>query len=276
LIKGFLNIFYINFETKCNYYCLLRNEKIYEMKNILLLILAFIVVSSCSNQKIHTPITEKLESNTSGSGLGFEIEFLKGKHHNHPTFVFWVEDLEGNYIETLFVTQYIGTGIFGHGSLGEGKWSSEPGEAKRPASLPYWLHKRGIMADGKTYLPTPEQPIADAITGATPLNDFKLSTRSSDQLPAKFRLMMEINQTWDWNEFWNNGLYPEDANYKTSCQPALVYSVVIDQAKSETEYYLNPIGHSHHSGKDGELYTDLTTITTAKEIAHKITVTLNK
>jgi hypothetical protein len=39
-----------------------------------------------------------------------------------------------------------------------------------------------------------------------------------------------------------------------------------------TEYYLNPIGHSHYSGKDGLLYTDLSTFTTALQIAEKIVV----
>ena len=245
------------------------------MKAIILLFIS-ILMFSCSNSKIETPVFDTIESNKSAEGLGFEIEFYKGKYHNHPTFSFWVEDIEGNYIETLFVTKYLGTGIYGHASIGEGKWDSKPGESKRPASFPYWLQKRGIIADGETYLPTPEKPVADAITGATPLNNFILATRSTKDLPQKFNLLMEINQPWDWNEYWHNNLYPVDAEYKTSCQPALVYSVTIDQTKSETEYYLNPIGHSHHSGKDGELYTDLTTLTTAKEIAHKVVVSLKK
>jgi len=244
--------------------------------NLLILTFTFLLLWSCSNQKVHTTVVDKLETNIGAKGTGFEIQFYKGKHHNHPTFAFWVEDLEGNYLETLYVTQYLATGVFGHGAISEGKWSSEPGEAKRPASLPYWLHKRGIIADGKTYLPTPEKPVADAITGATPHNDFVLTAHSTQQLPSKFRLMLEINQPWDWNEYWNNGLYPVDADYKTSCQPALVYSVEIDQSKTEKDFYLNPIGHSHYSGKDGELYTDLTTLTTAKQIVHKVAVHLKK
>lgn len=235
-----------------------------------------IILLGCSRQKISQQTTQELNANTQASGVSFDIQFIKGKAHNHPTFAFWLEDLEGNYLETLFVTKYIGTGIFGHGSLGEGKWDNKPGEAKRPAALPYWLHKRGIMADGKTYLPTPDKPVADAITGATPTSDFNLHTKATKQLPEKFRVMMEINQPWDWNQYWNNNLYPDDADYKSSCQPALVYSVTIDQSNLKPEYFLNPIGHSHYSGKDGELYTDLSTLTTAKEIAEKVKVQLIK
>jgi polyphosphate kinase len=35
---------------------------------------------------------------------------------------------------------------------------------------------------------------------------------------------------------------------------------------------LNPIGHGHYSGKDGKLYTDISTLTTAKNIAEKLTI----
>lgn len=241
------------------------------MKQLIILIQIFLL-SGCANNQLTKAVFENIESNKDETGLEFDIEFIKGKYHNHPTFSFWLEDLNGNYIETLFVTQYLASGIYGHGALGNSKWDSKPGEAKRPATLPYWLHKRNIMVDGKTYLPTKEYPVPDAISGATPQNNFRLTAKASEELPQKFRLMMEINQSWDWNEYWNNGKYPDDVDYKTSCQPALVYAVTIDQNSPSTEYFLNPIGYSHYSGKDGELYTDLTTITTAKEIAHKVVV----
>jgi hypothetical protein len=237
-------------------------------------LILMLAISSCKNKHLSSPLFETITSNKSAGGTEMTITFYKGPAHNYPTFSFWVEDLEGNYIETLFVTRYLASGIYGHGSLGEGRWDNKPGEAKRPATLPYWLHKRGVKADGETYLPTPEQPIADAISGATPQNNFILKTSTKQQLPAKFRLMMEINQPWDWNEFWHNNLYPNDPDYKTSCQPALVYAVMVDQNKPDANYHLNPIGHSHFAGRDGNLYTDLTTFTSAKQIAHKVTVSI--
>lgn len=243
------------------------------MKYYLIFIISFgFLFSGCTNQRIQSEVTDTLVANENAEGLSFDVAFLKGKHHNHPSFVFWIEDLDGNFIETLFVTKYVGTGVFGYQYDGQGKWENKSGPTKQPATLPYWLHKRGVEADGETFLPTPEAPVADAITGATPKNDFKLAVNAENDLPQKFKILMEINQPWDWNEYWNNGLYPNDQYYKTSCQPALVYAVTIDQSKLDVQYYLNPIGHSHYSGKDGELYTDISSFTTAAEIVNKVIV----
>ena len=237
---------------------------------IISLILLSGVLVACSGEKNLNTKTDVIQTNKGKTGVALEIRFLKGKYHNHPTFAFWVEDLEGNYIETLYVTQYLGKGIYGHGSLGDGKWDSKPGPAERPSALPYWLHKQDLTPGNEQNLPTSKNPVPDAITGATPMGDFVLETLIDKPVPERFRLMMEINQTWDWNEYWNNNKFPGDFDYAVSCQPALVYSVVIDKNQVGKEFYLNPIGHSHESGKTGELFTDLSTITTAKDIVNKV------
>ncbi|HKM94086.1 MAG TPA: hypothetical protein VJY41_10565 [Prolixibacteraceae bacterium] len=241
-------------------------------KLLLLITIIVFTLQGCKSKQMSELVFENISTNNSEKGVEMEIKFMKGPSHNHPTFTFWIEDLDGNYIETLFVTRYLATGIYGHGSLGEGKWDNKPGKAQRPSTLPYWLHKKGTIEESTSFLPSPENPMPDAITGATPKGDFILNTRSTKPLPDKFNLMMEINQPWDWNEFWHNNLYPDDANYKSSCQPALIYSVLVDRTTNTDTFYLNPIGHSHYSGKDGKLYTDLSTITTAKEITNKVSV----
>ena len=104
----------------------------------------------------------------------------------------------------------------------------------------------------------------------------KLKWKTKKVKDRKFRVLLEINQPWDSNKFWTNNKFPGDIDYFTSLQPALVYAVTIDPNSDETEYYLNPIGHSEPSGQNGKLFTDLTTFTTAKEIAEKIIVHLNK
>jgi hypothetical protein len=90
---------------------------------------------------------------------------------------------------------------------------------------------------------------------------------ADNPLPDKFKVMLEINQNWDWNEYWTNNKYPDDENYKWSCQPALVYEAAIDLKSLQDSYKMNPVGHSHYSGKTGELFTDLSTLTTALQIA---------
>ncbi len=123
-------------------------------------------------------------------------------------------------------------------------------------------------------MPTRDNPIPDVYTGATPSGNFTIRTRFDEQPPESFRILFEINQSWDWNEYWTNNKYPDDAEYKTSCQPALVFMTEIDLKDPQPSYDMKVIGHSHYSGKTGELFTDLSTITTALDIANNIKITL--
>jgi len=240
--------------------------------------LLVVVGGACTgNRELHeVAYTDTIESNIAGKGIEIIIDFQKGQYHNHPTMAFWIEDVDGNFIQLLYITQSLSTGVFNHGELAAGKWDTKSGEARRPATLPYFLHKRGIRAEDGLYLPTPKNPIPDAYTGATPPADFVLKTRTDEVTAHKFRLLLEINQSWDWNEYWTNNKYPDNLDYISSCQPSVVYAVKIDLNETEQSYYLNPIGHGHYAGIDGKLYTDLTTLTTALQIIHRVKVNINK
>lgn len=224
------------------------------------------------NQKEFNPVL--LETNLPGNGLGIEIEFREGPEIYYPLLAIWIEDVEGNYIQTLYVAESIAKGVFDYGKIKDNRWVRE--SKRRPAALPYWSHKRGIQADDGFYIPTAENPIADAYTGATPTGDFILKTKSDTILPEKFKLLLEINQSWDWNEYWTNSKYPDDEHYKTSSQPALVYAMEIDLNSQQDQYEMKAIGHSHYSGKTGELFTDLSTITTALKIIDQVVVRIKK
>jgi hypothetical protein len=86
--------------------------------------------------------------------------------------------------------------------------------------------------------------------------------------------MLEINQSWDWNKYWTNSKFPESKAYKHSSQPSIIYSVEIN--KNQNTYYMNPIGHGSPTGSNGELYTNLNTLTTAKKILEMVKVEINK
>lgn len=214
--------------------------------------------------------TDTLLTKSTASGEEIVIEFLKGKHHNHPLMAIWVEGANSNYIETLYVAKSIATSIFGYGDESEGVW--KPGMVRRPAALPYWSHKRGIQADDGLFLPTPDNPVPDAISGPTPVGDFILRSKIDFDEKDTIRILLEINQSWDWNEYWTNNKYPDDENYKTSSQPSVIYETVLLKDKNNAEISFKPIGHGHHSGKNGNLYTDLSSLTTALEIIGSITV----
>lgn len=247
------------------------------LQKILLFATIMLSVVSISNGKDKLKsINKVIQTNVGEKGINIEILFIKDIAFKDPTFAFWVEDSLGNYIETLYVTKYLATGTYKHARLGEGEPLSKRGPARRPSSLPYWLHKRNIRADGITYLPTPDNPVPDAITGATPKNSFVLQTVCKSKLPKKFRLLMEINQPWDYNEFWKKDIFPGEFDYTYSCQPALVYSTVINMEQLQKKHTLSLIGHSHYSGRTGELFEDISTLTTAKNIVKEIMVNLKK
>jgi hypothetical protein len=238
----------------------------------LIIIAATVFLAGCASQKNITSESEIITTSPEKINTKLEFELTTGISHNHPSFAIWVEDLDGNYIETLYVTQYFAKGVFGHGETSPGKWKNEPGEVRRPAALPYWSHKRNIKAADGLYAPSPETAVPDALTGATPKGNFILKTGSKVTGDNSFRVLVEINQPWDSNDFWTNNKYPENLNYNTSLQPALVYDVVITPSSPKTEYFLNPIGHSHPAGETGELFNDISSITTAREIFSKIEV----
>ena len=200
------------------------------------------------------------------------LDFEKGKAHNHPLFAVWLADTTGKFIQTLYVSESIGKGVFKRVDRSMGRWQA--GEIQRPASLPYWAHQRNVKNESGTYLPTPLHPEADAITGATPTASFGMRLATNEKLEGKYRVYLELNQSWDWNEYWTNDKFPDDKEYKTSSQPALVYMATIDSNAKGAAVEMQLIGRSHHSGANGELYTDLNTITTALKIAAQIKISV--
>ena len=241
-------------------------------KNVLYtIVIIAVLLTSCSGSRMPEAETpETISSNPGGKGQELEIKFTRGEAHNHPLMAFWVEDQQGNYIQTLFVAESIGKGIFDHGDPTSGKWL--PGAIRRPAALPVWSHSRGVKEPDGLFVPTPEHAIPDAYTGATPQISFILNTKLDNPINEKFWVCFEINQTWDWNEYWTNNKYPDDDVYKTSCQPSLIYKVLIDPNDEIKNNPMKVVGRGHHSGKNGEIYTDLETMTTALDIAKSIEV----
>jgi hypothetical protein len=232
----------------------------------------FLILFSCKVQdskgikQIEEPVV--ISKSFIEGGPVLTIDFIKGESHNHPSFAVWVEDVNGNLIKTLFVTNAVATGYYNRGDAGDGTWLTVPGPSNRPAALPYWFHKRENIYPDQEIVPSPKQPVPDAYTGATPKGSFKLN--ASTELPDVYKVIVEVNQPWDWNQYWTNAKFPDEKDYKTSAQPSFIYSVTVKSSENSGPYYLNPIGHGHYSGKDGLLYTDISTMTTATNIFDSI------
>ena len=205
------------------------------------------------------------------------IEFKKGEAFQYPLFAIWTEDLLGNYIETLYISRVISSSVFDYGKNIEGNWVSSV--LRRPEALPYWSHKRGIQAPDGLYTPLDKAPDLDAVSGATPTGNFVVKSKGNFNKKSGLKLLIEINQSYDWNDYYTRDKFPRDKIYSGSGQvgqPSLIYAspIKIGGLESTNHEIMKLIGHGHHSGENGELYTDLSKITTAKNIANRIIVTL--
>lgn len=215
------------------------------------------------------PLTDTIYSNTNATGYSLIFEAIAGKGHNNPSFAIWVEDVEGNFLHELFVTKSVATGIFRYGDTSSGKW--EAGERRYRAALPYFFHKKS-KDKSKPIIPDSDNPLPDAYTGATPKENFDLFTKTNSTKPKKFVILFEVNQTWDFNNYWHNAKFPDNKDYRSSAQPSIIYAVTVDMDNLMSEYHMNPIGHGHYAGEDGNLYTDLSGLTTALEIFERIII----
>lgn len=214
--------------------------------------------------------TQIIKTNIDGKGAKLIIDFRTGKTHLNSLFAIWYEDTSGNFIQTLYVSKVIATSIFKYGIKIYEEW--QLAVVRKPAALPYWSHQRGIEAEDGFFLPTPKDPVPDGITGATPPGNFILKSRTNSKTPINITVLLEINQAYDWNEYYTIDKYPDDPHYKDSQQPALVYAATINLKSKQKTYNMKPIGHSHYSGQNGKLFKDLSKITTALEIIDSIII----
>ena len=209
----------------------------------------------------------------------FEIELKKGQSYEYPLIAVWIEDSLDNYLQTIYISKTIGSGTYRMAKQAGNKWVS--GKLRRPEALPRWSHQRGIKAEDGLFVPLYNSIDLDGVSGATPGNNFIISTGTDISLPSHFKIYFEINESFDWNEYYSKNSFPDDTIYSGSGnvgQPALVYSTEISTDKlDEQKYYLMKIvGHSHYSGGNGKIYTNLDSITTALDIVDRLLVRIEK
>lgn len=212
-------------------------------------------------------------------GKSLSIDIKAGEHYTGPGAVIlgvtttgtpqiaiWIEDTQGNYLDTLYVTKKAS-----NSSYIQSLFSDQ--EIRRPEALPHWSFARGIPSEDGLMTPSRSKPIADAITGATPLSSFDLRTMAKTE-HSKVVVKLEINRSFDYNQVYSKDAFPDDLVYSgsgNSAQPSLVYAAELD-LKGERYTFMKLIGRGHHSGKDGALYPDLNGITTAKDMLNRVIV----
>lgn len=211
------------------------------------------------------------------------VDMLKGKHFWNPQVVIWLEDSAGNYLETLLVTQSTAQGLFFSGRSANNFKQADEEKARnteptqRVDALPYWSHKRNHLYPDGYYSPSPGDPLPDGITSATPKGNFYFKSIAGSVADRNsFRVMIEVNVAFDENEYYSEYDYLEDSLYHGGTgllgQPSLVYMASVSRTDKNHYYVASLIGHGHHSGSNGELFTDMESITTAKYVAERIVI----
>ncbi len=215
----------------------------------------------------------------SNKDILISIDLLRSEHYWHPQIAVWVEDTLGNYIESIYVSKTTAKGLFFGGRTKNNFKEFDvkkdgDGEFRRVNALPVWSHKRGIIDEDGWYVPSNKNPLPDAISGATFADNFRLIS-SIDGID-KFKLLIEINVAFDDNEYFSEYDFPDDEIFHNGTgqlgQPSIIYESEIDVNDGNDYYLMKLIGHGHHSGQTGEILTDLSRLTTAKQIVERIVV----
>lgn len=171
-----------------------------------------------------------------------------------PQLVIWVEDEAGKFIETLYITKK------------EGK-DKYLGAKTRKEALPVWRYLSKYKKKKKEL---------DGVAGATKKKGFKVSHKITNY-PPKFNIYLEINKSFDYNEYFAKKLKPNEKGYNSgySGQPSLVYGAAVNKlSKIESEMKL--IGHGSETGANGDINMDISKLTSALELIDKIVISIKE
>ncbi len=162
-----------------------------------------------------------------------------GKSYSNraPQLAVWIEESDGTYIDTLFVTK----------KASENKWIGSPKDG-RPESLPDWYKSKGQNPAAKI-----SQDQLDATTSATPKKGIVIEKELPLEKGKAYTFKCQANQSFDYNEYYTK------KNSGVDGQPAVLYVGKLIPDGNEKEIQL-------------ELKSNKSFITTADEIIENIYV----
>ena len=193
------------------------------------------------------------------------IDFIFEPGNGWTQFVIWIEDENGAYIETIYITEFIGR------EGGGNRTSStdiDLSTGNRWSAFPIWAHKRNVIDTtfgiDNLYPPSASQPSypadIDAVSGATPNTDVQTKTLElSDFEYGEYECWIEVNKSFDTNNYHNYSYYRG--------QPSLVWNVAVDVGEfPDSSMVLDYTGYGSPDGSDGDINVPDETITTAENL----------
>ena len=176
------------------------------------------------------------------------------KQKREPQFAIWLEDENGNFIRTLYVTE----------RAGKKNWWFAPKEG-RPESLPVWYHKSRNEAP-KANSSSPKkggEADIDAVTSATPKGGVIFTAEIGN---SNCKIFAEFNTSFDYNDTYTK------KNSGVNGQPSVVYMASIPSSFEGSEIRLNLTGTGSPDGSDGKIHALPSGLTTALKIVKAVAV----
>ena len=136
-----------------------------------------------------------------------------------PQIAVWVEDSDGTYVDTLFVTK----------KASGNKWIGSPKDG-RPESLPDWYKSKGQNPAVKI-----SKDDLDATTSATPKKGIVISKDLELEKGKTYVFKCQANQSFDYNDYYTK------KNSGVDGQPAVLYmgEIIPDGTEKEIKLMLN-------------------------------------
>ena len=147
----------------------------------------------------------------------------------------WLEDKDGNYVDTLYVTSSIGREGLGNGYMKIFGITFR----EAPGSLPVWAHSRNVTY-GDSYYPTKKQHLPDAMTSAT---------IKTSEFMKKFRLSSEVVRMLG-EQAWHCLL---EINVSRDDTPSMVFRATVDPDSPGKVPFVFA-GYGEEKGRDGEFH----------------------
>ena len=193
------------------------------------------------------------------------IDFIFNPSNGITQFAVWLENPDGEYIRTVYVTDFIGR-------RGGGNRTSDPdidsGEGNRLNALPVWAFKRGIVDTTfgieNVYPPAWFQPSypedMDAVSGATVSQGLQMKILLLSDLPfGVYVCCIEVNKSFDKNEYHDYSYYRG--------QPSVIWKTNLFISDSDdSSRVLDYCGYGSPDGSDGNINPPDSTITSAVDL----------
>lgn len=182
--------------------------------------------------------------------------YAQSHYKKPPQFAIWIEDAKCGQIRTVWVTE----------KTGKGSWG---GKTVRPVSLPYWV-SRWNKETGSTGDPTLDNPAADAVTGATPKQEFTCRT----EVPAasKWNYFIEVNVSGDFNDSFTAESKDGKRDQNGNGQPSIIYRGRIT-ARPGRRSEAKLIGRTDQFDGVNSVIADLDGISDAKDLFSRTEIT---